>query len=197
MSFWLREIAGWVLLALSLVMMLVVYDFLVRRMILEVWPWTILTIFVFRGAIHLLKVAVAARVCQQAQDRLYPAPDAAGLARHHWSPPPLRGYRKQVGLPRLLWSRSWLILHLPTGGTSAGSPASSANWRAGYNPDIARSRHGLLAGPCRNEGKFPAWKRSPKQSKKRKSSRKGWQHLRSKSQAQSAASKAAFREGAL
>jgi hypothetical protein len=76
MSFWLREIAGWALLALSLVMMKLVYDLCTHRMILEVWPWTILTIFVFRGSIHLLKVAVAARVCQQAQDRLYPAPPA-------------------------------------------------------------------------------------------------------------------------
>lgn len=69
MSFWLREVAGWLLLALSLVMMAVVYLFCERRWILEIWPWTILTIFVFRGAIHLLKVAVAARVCQQAQLR--------------------------------------------------------------------------------------------------------------------------------
>ncbi len=78
MSFWLREIAGWLLLALSLVMIGLVYLFCERRMILEIWPWTVLTIFVFRGAIHLLKVAVAARVCQQAQDRLYPAIDPAG-----------------------------------------------------------------------------------------------------------------------
>jgi hypothetical protein len=76
MSFWLRELAGWALLALSLVMMYIVYVFCVNRWILEVWPWAILTIFVFRGSIHLLKVAVAARVCQQAQKQLYPAPEA-------------------------------------------------------------------------------------------------------------------------
>jgi len=75
MSFWLRELAGWGLLVLSLAMMWIVYQFCANRFIFEAWPWTILTIFVFRGSIHLLKVAVAARVCQQAQDRLYPAPE--------------------------------------------------------------------------------------------------------------------------
>lgn len=73
MSFWLREVAGWLLLLVSLVMFYIAYIFCVRRMILEVWPWTLASVFVFRGAVHLLKVAVAARVCQQAQDRLHPA----------------------------------------------------------------------------------------------------------------------------
>lgn len=75
MSFWLRELAGWLLLALSLCMIAMTYVFCERRWIFELWPWTILSIFVFRGSIHLLKVALAARICQQVQDRLYPADD--------------------------------------------------------------------------------------------------------------------------
>lgn len=73
MTLWLREIAGWLLLGLSLFMIWKVYDYCQRRWILEVWPWTILAIFVFRGAIQLLRTAVAARLSLQAQDRLLPA----------------------------------------------------------------------------------------------------------------------------
>jgi hypothetical protein len=74
MRFWIREIAGWLLVGLSMFAFYLVYVFCRNRMILEAWPFTIIGIFVFRGGIHLLKVAVAARVCLHAQDRLYPAP---------------------------------------------------------------------------------------------------------------------------
>jgi hypothetical protein len=73
MSYWGREIAGWILLVLGLLMFVTVYDFCERRAIFEAGVFAVVGIFVFRGGIHLLKVAVAARVCQQAQDRLYPA----------------------------------------------------------------------------------------------------------------------------
>lgn len=77
MKYWIREIAGWLLVLLGLLIFDLAYEFCVRRQIFEAWPVTIIGIFVFRGGIHLLKVAVAARVCQQAQDRLYPALPAA------------------------------------------------------------------------------------------------------------------------
>lgn len=73
MRFWFRELAGWALVLLGLVMFFVVYEFLVGQHIWEAGVFTIPAIFVFRGGIHLLKVAVAARVCAQAQQRLYPA----------------------------------------------------------------------------------------------------------------------------
>jgi hypothetical protein len=74
MRFWLRELAGWLLVIVGLLAFLLVCGLCAVRMFFEAWPLTIFGIFIFRGGIHLLKVAVAARVCLQAQERLYPAP---------------------------------------------------------------------------------------------------------------------------
>jgi hypothetical protein len=74
MRFWLREIAGWLLVGVGLFMGYVVYLLALAHLLVEQWAVAIFGIFVFRGGIHLLKVAVAARVCLQAQDRLYPPP---------------------------------------------------------------------------------------------------------------------------
>jgi hypothetical protein len=77
MRFWFREIAGWVLVALGLFIFLVVYALCTHEpdhRYMEAMTMAVIGIFVFRGGINVLKTAVAARVCQQAQDRLYPAP---------------------------------------------------------------------------------------------------------------------------
>ena len=74
MRYWFREVAGWLLILLGLGIFTIAYDFCTSHMVFEAWPMVIVGIFVFRGGIHLLKVAVAARICQQSQDRLYPAP---------------------------------------------------------------------------------------------------------------------------
>jgi hypothetical protein len=75
MRFWIREVAGWALVLIGLFMGYLVYLLCLSHHLVEVWALAIFGIFVFRGGIHLLKVAIAARVCLQAQDRLYPAPD--------------------------------------------------------------------------------------------------------------------------
>jgi hypothetical protein len=67
-----RELAGWFLVGLGLCVFYLVYVFCEARYILEAIPLTIVGIFIFRGGIHLLKMAVAARICREAQDRLYP-----------------------------------------------------------------------------------------------------------------------------
>ena len=71
MRFWWRELSGWLLIALSLIAFVLVYDFCERRRMTEAWPLTIVGLVIFWGGIQLLKVAIAARICQQAQDRLY------------------------------------------------------------------------------------------------------------------------------
>lgn len=65
MTYWVREIAGWVLVAVGLLIFVTVYDFCERRAIFEAGIFAVVGIFVFRGGIHLLKVAVAARICRQ------------------------------------------------------------------------------------------------------------------------------------
>lgn len=72
MSFWLRELAGWFLVALGVAIFYLTFLFCAAHYIFEAPVMLIMGIFVFRGGIHLLKVAIAARVAQQAQDRLYP-----------------------------------------------------------------------------------------------------------------------------
>jgi hypothetical protein len=62
-----REFIGWALVALGVVMFLWCGVLLtLYHGVFESGPMTIAGIFVFRGGIHLLKVAVAARVCTDA-----------------------------------------------------------------------------------------------------------------------------------
>jgi hypothetical protein len=69
MRFWLRELAGWALVALGLYVFYWCFVMLMsdRPWIISAGPLTLIGIIVFRGGIHLLKVAVAARVCLHAQ----------------------------------------------------------------------------------------------------------------------------------
>ncbi len=69
MRFWVREIAGWLLVLLGLFVFYVCFAVLLTDapLILESIPLTVIGIVVFRSGIHLLKVAVAARVCLHAQ----------------------------------------------------------------------------------------------------------------------------------
>jgi hypothetical protein len=75
LRFWFRELAGWLLVLIGLYVFAVCIDVLVNRsgrqgpapLIFESAPLTLIGIIIFRGGIHLLKVAVAARVCLLAQ----------------------------------------------------------------------------------------------------------------------------------
>lgn len=81
MRFWLREIAGWLLVGLGLAVFYVCFVLLVNHYVLEGGPLSLVGIVLFRGGIHLLKVAVAARVCERALDRLEERSAAAVVAR--------------------------------------------------------------------------------------------------------------------
>lgn len=81
MMYWVREIAGWLLVGVGILIFVTVYEFCERRWIFEAGILAVVGIFVFRGGIHLLKVAVAARVCRQALEKPAPAPAPARRER--------------------------------------------------------------------------------------------------------------------
>ena len=64
MSYWFREVAGWVLVALGLLAFWQAYDLLLGKRLFEAGPLVVIGIIVFRGGIHLLKVAVAAQAAR-------------------------------------------------------------------------------------------------------------------------------------
>jgi hypothetical protein len=80
--FWIREIAGWALIVLGLWLFYLTYFVLLMNgKIVESAPTVVMGLLVFRGGIHLLKVAVAARVCQQAPVEIQARPLRAEPSR--------------------------------------------------------------------------------------------------------------------
>lgn len=83
-GFIVREIFGWALVALGLYVFYVSYALLRDGYMLRGPPIALIGFFIFRGGIHLLKVAVAARVSQKAQRELTDAarrPTLPGVPR--------------------------------------------------------------------------------------------------------------------
>lgn len=82
MSYWAREIAGWLLIAVGLLAFYQAYDLLLRKRIFEAVPMTFVGFVIFRGGIHLLKVAVAAQAARHIQAAIaQPAKRARPAAR--------------------------------------------------------------------------------------------------------------------
>jgi hypothetical protein len=72
MRFWTREMAGWAFVLLGLFAFYKCYELLTAadHRLIEGSALTIVGIVIFRGGIHLLKVAVAAQVCTKAEERM-------------------------------------------------------------------------------------------------------------------------------
>jgi len=91
MRFWTREIAGWLLILIALGIFFTSFELYVappgRGNILGAAGLSFIGFIIFRGGIHLLKVAAAVQVCQQArQEADRPAPRLRPLERpdHPW-----------------------------------------------------------------------------------------------------------------
>ena len=69
MRFWFRELTGWILILLGLLVFFICVAVLLTShpKILESGPMAFIGFVIFRGGIHLLKVAVAARVVLHGQ----------------------------------------------------------------------------------------------------------------------------------
>jgi hypothetical protein len=69
MRFITRELMGWVLVVVGMGVLFECYLLIKESRLFEAAPLSIVGIIVFRGGIHLLKVAVAARICSLAKER--------------------------------------------------------------------------------------------------------------------------------
>ncbi|MBM3980492.1 MAG: hypothetical protein FJ304_09415 [Planctomycetes bacterium] len=70
--YWSREVAGWLLILAGLWMFWNTYAFLTNRRIFEAAPAAFIAFVVFRGGVHLLKVAVAAQVARSLPESAQP-----------------------------------------------------------------------------------------------------------------------------
>jgi hypothetical protein len=68
MIYWVREVVGWALLALGVLIFLVVIVLLLQPAprLFESGPLSFIGFVVFRGGVSLIRAALAARICQQA-----------------------------------------------------------------------------------------------------------------------------------
>ncbi|AMV25797.1 hypothetical protein VT84_15475 [Gemmata sp. SH-PL17] len=71
-AYWSRELAGWGLIAIGLWQFWNTYVLLTNRRIFEAGPAAFIAFVVFRGGLHLLKVAVAAQAARSLADSAVP-----------------------------------------------------------------------------------------------------------------------------
>lgn len=71
-AYWSRELAGWALIAIGLWQFWNTYGLISNRRILEAGPAAFIAFIIFRGGLHLLKVAVAAQAARELPDGAQP-----------------------------------------------------------------------------------------------------------------------------
>lgn len=82
MRFWIREFAGWVLILIGLGIFFLAVSLVLNQHIFHAGFLTGIAFIIFRGGIHLQKVAVAARICMAAQEKVNAArPGRSGAER--------------------------------------------------------------------------------------------------------------------
>jgi hypothetical protein len=79
-AYWSREIAGWVLVLAGLYAFVVAYDLLLSKRIFEAAPMVFIGFIVFRGGVHVLKVAVAAQAARSLPETAHSATRRVGRA---------------------------------------------------------------------------------------------------------------------
>ncbi len=64
--FWTRELAGWILVILGIISFIFTYTvLLLSGKVVESMVASFISFIVYRGGIHLLKVAIAAKMCRE------------------------------------------------------------------------------------------------------------------------------------
>jgi hypothetical protein len=86
MHLWLREVVGWVLILLGVYVFFRAFLLLTagNQFMLEGGTVTLIGVVIFRGGIHLLKIAIAARICLAAEEEAKAAfarPELPGIRR--------------------------------------------------------------------------------------------------------------------
>jgi hypothetical protein len=87
MRYLVREVSGWAFILLGLVLFYYCFYLLLDKQICFMLACSVPAFVFFRGGVHLVKVAVAARICDQTQDRLYPVAPASLPPRQAPKPP--------------------------------------------------------------------------------------------------------------
>lgn len=90
MVYVLREIAGWALILIGLWQFARAYDLLLNKRVFEAGPVVFIGFIVFRGGVHVLKVAVAAQAARGLPEATKPAPRRGpGLGTRPVGPTPV------------------------------------------------------------------------------------------------------------